>query len=169
MKKAVIIYNQVQKQEIQNLLRLIEEFLNVRCEEIEEIPFQKKNAGVISLYLRSESIDLLFSIDLAGFEMYTLLETYFYNIMSAKQLHFITRKNLITTLRNMDIALNLYLAVPDEIPSNIQKESTKYVPNMIVHPTYDLTNGIVEGSLKNKAIVQDVINYFMEEIEILEN
>ena len=69
----------------------------------------------------------------------------------------------------MDIALNLYLAVPDEIPSNIQKESTKYVPNMIVHPTYDLTNGSVEGALKNKDIVKDVINYFMEEIEILEN
>ena len=136
-----------------------------KCGVVAEIYdiFNRKTAELTE-YLYENSAKIIISIDLAGFQLRTLQETFLYNILPAKQVHFLTQESQLNILCGQECALNLYMAIPKKEYKNAVLRREENIPHVIFHGCYEKENGIITPSAVNQKIVEDVIMLFVREL-----
>lgn len=87
MIKAVVVARE------KEVAQKLAEALNAECDD--SVRFEPISMVTdMNRAIRSDGVDLLLTIDLAGFEGQTLTDNISYNLLDCKQIHFMTKTNL---------------------------------------------------------------------------
>lgn len=158
--KVIVVYKQEKRSVL--LLEIIQNILRYKNIEVEFLETTKNNSNNVVNFLYNISADIIVSIDMEGFQFKTLQENSFYNILSAKQLHFLTDESKLQEYMGEDFALNLYMAVPKNEYKNAVLEGTNNIPHIIYHPCYEVEKDTIISSPVNLKIVEEIIGLFIE-------
>ncbi len=161
MTKGIIIYEKTDEGSI--LADYAKEILIRKGVQVAELEFCMKYGGKIACQLSSNPVDIIISINWTGFQMSTMLENSLYNILPAKQLHIVGKKDLFNAHEKDDFALNLYIALPKYTEDMIQMDHTDTMPHIISHCEYERNGGVIIPSTKNEQIVERIINFFLRQ------
>ncbi len=106
--------------------------------------------------------DYVCSLDMAGFQMNTLLDYPSYDVMMEKQMHIIINETVFPQYAEDDFALNLFLYVPEDA----EKWRNKYphIPNIDAYERLEQdAEGNVLASEFNERVLNTVIDRFLRE------
>lgn len=169
MKKALIVYREEQIDIISYLLIETENQLLRFDIQPERVIFSHKEMNRIASDLQRIGADVLISIGMAGFEMSTLLDSFLYNILPAKQLHLLIDEQELHTFTDRQFALNLFVAIPGQDEMKTLIKSTTQIPNLIVHPKYEKKHNVILPTYLNQQIISEIFLQFIKEISDNDN
>lgn len=160
MRKAIIIYEEA----IENSYRVISGMLEKKF-ILESLCIKdggsKKEYSKKLLKCRA---DYICTLDMAGFQLDTLLGEPTYDILTAKQMHIIINEDILLLYGEHDFALNLFLYVPD----NVEKWRGKYphIPNIEAYKRFETDeNGNILNSEMNESILNFIVERTIQEAE----
>lgn len=81
-------------------------------------------------------LEYICTLDMAGFQMRTVLDFPEYNVMPAKQIHIVINEKTFMLYRDLEFALNLYIFLPDTICRDCLEEL--YIPNLFTYMPFEL-------------------------------
>lgn len=79
------------------------------------------------------------TLDMAGFQISTVLGCPRYNIMSAKQIHIVIDRKCFWLYQEASFALNLYLFMPETMREDRLEEL--FIPNLYYYKPFELKEG----------------------------
>ncbi len=158
--KAIVVYEQ--KEYSRQFVKMIQDALWMQSIETEFLDVTRNNPNDYMKYLQETSAEIIISIDMAGFHLKTLQENSFYNVLTAKQLHFLSEENKLKKWEQEEFALNLYVAVPQKECNHAKMGRRKNIPQVIYHPCYEQKQGAITESVINKNIIKEVIALFID-------
>ena len=163
MNRIVIVCEQEYKEQYKALLGMLETLVEKEGYDILEVFIKDGDITFdIADKLRAEEVKYIFSIDMAGFEMKTLLEEPLYNIVLAKQLHIIVDCNWIAEYREEVFALNLYFGLPSDSDAEKQIDAL----NILKYSVFETDeNGFVLESEKNYSELELLYSSFLKDVE----
>lgn len=165
MRRGILVCNNKQRMEYLNLRKIICELFEEKGILLEEMCFvDDENSSKYIEKLSADDLNYICSIDMAGFEMYTLLETCSYNIFFPYQLHIVIDKEKMELYKEKDMALNLYFFVPG-VDAQLQEEY-EHIPNMRGYVAFgkDEKKTILYDE-RNKSCVRAMVEYFLGDTE----
>lgn len=160
MREMLIVYEEA----IENNYKVISGMLEKRF-ILEELCI--KDGGSRKEYsekLLKCKADYICTLDMAGFQLDTLLGAPTYDILTAKQMHIIINEDILPLYGENDFALNLYIYIPDDV----KKWGKRYphIPNMEAYKRFEADeNGNILNSEINKTILEFIVNRTIEEVE----
>lgn len=159
MKKALVVYSEEEKGRYSELISMLQDVLMNASLPTEVISIKKgENSLVYTKRFSDESVLYICTIDMAGFQMNTLLETPVYNIMRAKQIHIIVDSLYIDIEQWKEWALNLYLCISeDEIK---WREKCSHIPNVLTYSALECDSQ--KRVLKNNSNLEKLTRLFQE-------
>lgn len=98
--------------------------------------------------------DYICTLDMAGFQISTVLGGPRYNIMPAKQIHIVINEDAFALYQDMNFALNLYLFVPETMRKYHLEEL--FIPNLAYYRPFELTEGSAKDGEKLIQILETV-------------
>lgn len=145
-------------------IRLLELFEEVLCKENCEWSRLYINAGSSEAYIEAlKQAEYLCVIDLAGSQIRTLLDDSVYNVLRAKQIHFVADASVLDVYRMETMALNLYLFLPENEKKYIEKYA--HIPNLLTYPMLETDKkGNPIGSQENREKIRMVCKSFFDDI-----
>lgn len=158
--KAIVVYEQ--KEYSRQFGKMIQDVLWMQNIKTEFLDVTKNNPSDYMKYLQETSAEIIITIDMAGFHLKTLQENSFYNVLTAKQLHFLSEENKLKKWEQEEFALNLYVAVPQRECNNVKLGRRENIPQVIYHPCYEQKQGAITESVINKNIIKEVIALFID-------
>lgn len=162
MNKFVLVCDGSQAEGYIGLLEVFEEVLSKENYEWSRLYI---NAGSSAEYTEVlNQAEYLCVIDLAGSQIRTLLDDTVYNVLRAKQIHFVADASVLDVYRIETMALNLYLFLPENEKKYIEKYA--HVPNLLTYPmleTDDKGNPIVNQA--NREVIRRVCKSFFDDIK----
>lgn len=160
MHKMIIVYEEATK----NSYKVISKMLEKRF-SLESLCIKDEGAGKEYFEkLLKYKTDYICTLDMAGFQLDTLLGVPAYDILTAKQIHIIINEDILPFYGENDFALNLFLYVPDDI----EKWRKKYphIPNMEAYERFEAAeNGEIFNSKFNESILNLIIDRTIREVE----
>lgn len=101
------------------------------------------------------------TLDMAGFQISTILGGPRYNIMPAKQIHIVINEKIFAFYQDMEFALNLYMFVPDTMRGGCLEEL--FIPNLSYYKPFELK----KGSAGDKQELLRILGTVRKECEML--
>lgn len=77
------------------------------------------------------------TLDMAGFQLGTVLGVPRYNIMYAKQIHIVINEETFMLWRQEEFALNLYLFMPDTMRNRFTDHDNLSIPNLFFYKPFE--------------------------------
>lgn len=108
--------------------------------------------------------DYICTLDMAGFQIDTLLGEPIYDILMAKQMHIIINEDILPLYGGNNFALNLFLYIPDDV----EKWRNRYphIPNMEAYKRFEVDeNGNILNCEINEAILNLIADRTIQEAE----
>lgn len=141
MGKVLIVYEEGMPQEYFSLIDIIGEYFERREFGIELFYVQDgMEKSACSRKFDEPEIEYICTLDMAGFQIETVLGMPFYNIVPARQIHIVINGGIFALYRHMEFALNLYLFLPDGLQNECRE---LYIPNLFFYRPFQLKqNGI---------------------------
>lgn len=100
------------------------------------------------------------TLDMAGFQISTVLECPRYNIMSAKQIHIVIDRECFLLYQDASFALNLYLFMPETMREERLEEL--FIPNLYYYKPFELK----EGSIQDRDELLRILEMVRKECEM---
>ncbi len=163
MSKVAIVCAEEQRKRYSDFLLLLEKFWN----EKGYFPFYvfiktcDRTVDIIDK-IRNEDVIYIISLDMAGFEMKTLLEDAMYNIVTAKQLHIVIDGRVLEQFCRTEFALNLYLCLSEE------EYRRKKIPaiNLLKYSRFETNEkGYIVNIKDNYEELERVCDCFIKDVE----
>ena len=164
MLEAYIVYEEEAEERFsaarEILLRILKEF-QIETEEL--CIMDGRDAKEYTKKLEDDSIKYIFSFDMAGFQMNTILEQPAYNLFKAIQMHIVVDERYFALYANKEFALNLFFFVPGRIGE--WKRKYPEVLNFIGYEYFatDWTGKIID-CCNNREKLNRMVIEFMKEI-----
>lgn len=137
MSKALIVFDKKTRTGYQPVVELIREYFRDLAYEVDELCVDSNTSQEeCRLALTEARNDYICTLDLACFQMPTLLETSLYNILPAKQIHIVIDTKKLLAYKGEDFALNLFVCVPDA--GRQWEEEFPNIPNLIRYQPFEL-------------------------------
>lgn len=156
MKKTVIVLDQREYKGEQNK-KLAEALKRVwelkECET--EVHILKKDGDQAALIPALENVDFICTLDMAGFDITTMTETFYYNICIAKQMHIIVHEKEWKKYESGEFALNMYFFFPGE-----QEKLRKRYEQILDLYGYEA----FDGSEADEKKMEDMVSLFLEDV-----
>lgn len=106
-------------------------------------------------------LEYICTLDMAGFQMSTVLGGPMYNIVYAKQIHIVIDGNTFALYQDWDFALNLYLFMPETMRGDSLDKL--FIPNLSYYKPFELT----EGSDGDRAELLRILETVRKECEMI--
>ena len=166
MSEAILVYEEEKMSLYVNLLKMIETIFEEREIRTKQICFgREQSEQQLVSQLVDKDVKYICTLDMAGFQIDTVLDIPAYNVIKAKQIHIIIEKDVMCIYGNQDMALNLYLFLPDEIESDKERYSP-HIPNLNIYSSFEMNeNKIPAASECNRLILEGMINKVIQEAE----
>lgn len=137
MSKALIVFYKEIQDKYRPVIELIHEYFHdMPCEAEELCVHDRMTSEECRVALASAGCDYICTLDLPCFQLSTLLDSFLYNILPAKQIHIVIDTKKLFEYRGAGFALNLFVCVPDtgrhwgrEFPN---------IPNLILYSPFEL-------------------------------
>ena len=159
MRKTVIVYEENDKYE--RLLKLIDKNFTDRGFHTDILCIKEGGPGnEYASWLKKSEADFICTLDLAGFQLNTLLDTPMYNILKAKQMHVLINEDVFPLYAEKEFALNLFLFVPEDA----EKWRLKYphILNMEAYASLEIDeDGFVIDSEFNRNAINQLVDRLM--------
>ena len=160
MRKAIIVYEEA----IENSAKVISGMLKKRF-ILEGLCI--KDGGSKKEYsekLLKCKAGYICTLDMAGFQLDTLLGEPTYDILTAKQMHIIINEDILSLYGENDFALNLFLYIPDDVEK--WRKRYPHIPNMESYKRFEADeNGNILNSEINEAILNLIVDRTIQEAE----
>lgn len=165
MQKILLVYEEMEKDNYADVCIMLEEILNELGMQTERLcivmgePTQKYVEK-----MQSREFDYICSLDMAGFQISTLLDIPAYNIIPAKQIHIVVDERIMSLCEKMEMALNLYLYIPKHMKHG--KLNLSHLPNLKKYETLEKNQkGRPIKSAVNRDILKEIINEVIADVE----
>lgn len=157
MDKALIVYEENAENSCEQMIRMIEEAFSDRQIKADRICIKENSARNDYLTGLTESMaDYICTLDMAGFQLDTLLNMPVYNIIEAKQLHIVINEEVLPVYANNQFALNLFLFVPDDAEK--WRKKYQHIPYIESYERLETDErGRISKSPKNGEILETLI------------
>lgn len=154
MSKVLIIFYKEMQDKYRPVIELIYEYFHdILCEAEELCVYDGMTSEECRVALTSADCDYICTLDLPCFQLSTLLDSFLYNILPAKQIHIVIDTKKLLEYRSADFALNLFVCVPDmgrhwgrEFPN---------IPNLILYPPFELQKA--QRQERNRTAVWNIL------------
>lgn len=94
------------------------------------------------------------TLDMAGFQIGTILGGPRYNIMHAKQIHIVINEESFVRYSDIEFALNLYLFLPDSMRGSLPEKV--YIPNLSFYEPFTIKRNSANDKEKLLRILESV-------------
>lgn len=94
------------------------------------------------------------TLDMAGFQIGTILGGPGYNIMYAKQIHIVINEESFASYSDIEFALNLYLFLPDTMRGSLPEKV--YIPNLSFYEPFTIKRDSASDKEKLLRILESV-------------
>ena len=136
MSKIMIVYEEGIPKTYFILINTIEEYFTKKGMTVEKFCIENEMGPekYWSKYADPEWAYIC-TLDMAGFQISTILGEPRYNIMSAKQIHIVINEDIFSLYRHMEFALNLYLFMPDTMRGSCLEDL--FIPNLSYYKPFE--------------------------------
>ena len=158
MKKVVIVLDQRvhNNEHNKSLADVLKKIWGVKeCEAV--IHVLKKDSDQASLIQALEEADYICTLDMAGFDITTMTETYYYNICMAKQMHIIVHEKEWKKYENGEFALNMYFFFPGE--QDKLRKRYEQILDLYGYETFD-------GTQSDEKKLDAMVSLFLADVSI---
>ncbi|MBE5880039.1 MAG: hypothetical protein E7288_08715 [Lachnospiraceae bacterium] len=162
MDKFVLVCDGSQADGYVRLMELFEEILHKESYEWSRLYIQ---SGSPTEYIEVlEAAEYVCVIDLAGSQIRTLLDDSVYNVLRAKQIHFIADTSVLKVYKMESMALNLYLFLPENEKKYINE--FEHIPNLLTYPILEKDEkGRPVDSPNNREVIRMVCKRFWDDVK----
>lgn len=155
MGKVLIVYEEGMPETYHILMDIIREYfeqtgLAVEIFYIEDGMEQDKYWGKFA----DPGWEYICTLDMAGFQINTILGEPRYNIMTAKQVHIVINEEIFALYQDMEFALNLYLFMPDTMHGTCLEKL--YLPNLSYYKPFELKKDCAGDKEELRRILETV-------------
>ncbi len=155
MRRVLILLEHKMYNRYQPLLRLIKEYFTALSYETEEFcAGDGADQEACRIKLLETKCDYLCTLDLPCLGLTTLLGYPLYNLLPARQIHIVLDTKKLPSCRKMDLALNLFVFVPDT--GKHYEEEYPRIPNLAVYPAFDFKSAQAEE--RNRTTVRTILD-----------
>ena len=158
MKKAMIVCDKKKQGKYKFILNALEQIFKEKSFEVKSIFFGELNEQnhISFTEIKEYNADYICTLDMAGFQMNTLLECSRYNLLYAKQIHIVVGEQCFVEYAEGQFALNLFVFLPN---SAIEwKKRYPHIPNIVAYDKLDLKK-------VNKETLNSIVEYVISETE----
>lgn len=158
MKKAMIVGDKTKQREYENILRILAEIFKEKDFQVKTIMFGEMGRPDHAYFAEMQEYDgdYICSLDMAGFQMNTLLECTGYNLLYAKQMHIVIDEQCFVKYAEGKFAISLYFF----LPGSVGKWQKRY-PHISNIVAYEKMN----PKDTDREILQNMVDYFLDETE----
>mgnify|MGYP001098343461 CR=1 FL=1 len=160
MRKMMVVYNAEIEHKYESIFEVLKKRFDVERLCIED----GTSLDEYNSRLSGSGADYISSLDMAGFQLNTLLDYPAYNIMREKQMHIIIDEAVFPQYAEADFAVHLFLYVPE----SAEKWRCRYphIPNIDDYVRLEEDEeGTVLASGFNETALNAMIDRFLEEVE----
>lgn len=166
MKKNFLVCEYENKDQYEDLIRMIKDVMSEYEVETSEYFFEKRNVNDLARKLMNLKDDFLVTIDMAGFQVSTFLGTHAYNMVSAKQIHIVLDDKKMEKYATNEMALNLYVFLDEKRGKMVSTYS--HIPNLNFYPGFERDDsGRIKACSDNITVVRGMIGAVMNELNII--
>lgn len=162
MRKVMVVYEEWMPETYRILISIIEEYFEKSGYTVEV--FHIKGVMKPEEYW-DKYADLgweyICTLDMAGFQISTVLGGPRYNIMPAKQIHIVIDEDAFALYQDMNFALNLYLFMPETMRKYCLEEL--FIPNLSYYQPFEL----IEDSARDRETLLQILETVRKECERL--
>lgn len=167
MSKSVIIYESEDAEDFEYLIECLRRMLKDRNEDTEEICIMPGEASShYAELICDEAIGEIYTLDMAGFQVSTIMGGPAYNVLAAKSMHIIIHNvEIWDYFRTQDMALNLFFCLPaqnDDFNTNVRFPNTR---NAAFYRSFiESGDGRIAACEENKMQLFRLLEHFWGEI-----
>ncbi len=158
MKKVMIVCDKAKQREYESVLKMLAEIFKEKGFQVKTIIFGEsgKPDHVYFAEMQEYDGDYICSLDMAGFQMNTLLECTGYNLLYGKQMHIVIDEQCFVKHAEGKFAISLYFF----LPGSIGKWQKRYphIPNIVSYEKLD-------PKAVNREVLNSMADYLIEESE----
>ena len=161
MHRMLVVYNAKEEYKYRNILEILDKRFVTAKIRIRDGGFPNEYNEMFS----KSSSEYICTLDMAGFQLNTLLDYPAYDVMPEKQMHIIIDEDIIPLYAEEDFGLHLFLYVPDDA----QKWRSRYphIPNIDSYKRLEADEiGVILDSDFNAEILHRLIDKFLNEVEV---
>ncbi len=165
MSKVVIVYEEEVEESYKELRKQLASVWLERGLSVEEVCIlDGGNSKGYNDKIQATDVKYICTLDMAGFQLGTLLEQPAYNICVAKQMHIILREEYFGLYAGNEFALNLFFYVPGS--AAYWKKKYPHVLHFSSYEDFVVNCKNETQRMRNEKALKGIVEEFLKEVEV---